>query len=287
MSLWLRDPFKHGNHYGAYYGGSGSNDAIELAKTLLLHGQMDALFCINAHPSINMISAWQLEPHNGGEMLGFAELVRSTLMSYICLNVFFLNPETMAKIAHVDYRMTTSYQKMLSRCTGQRQFDVHTYPHRQFFGIGPDMYCGTDWRRVHAGRNWTSNPAAPGNLHGACGGEYKPVRSDISLVIIYLGWKGLPTELALHVLDLAAYNPQRRLPIAGDPLHVKNATELRKYLTYCWKLLIWSDVLAMASGYKINWIYEITYSIFELWGAESRNMVSRAGTMKGKRASLG
>jgi hypothetical protein len=281
------------NYSEHYYGGSSSDDAIELAKTLLLYGQIDTLLRINGHPSVNLASTWQIEHHNRGEMFGLAELVRSALMSYICLNVFFVKPETyddksrvtywkkghhetLTKTQDLDYRLTTSYQKMLRRCTGRKRYDVHTYPHRQFFGIGPDMYCGTSWRHVHPGRNWTCNPAVPGNLHGVCGGEYMPVKSDISLVISYLRRKGLPTELALQVLDLAAYTPQRRLPVAGDPLHVKNAAELRKYLTYCWKLLIWSDVLAVVGGYKINWVYEVTSCIFELWGVKNPKMVERA-----------
>lgn len=293
MSFWLRGPFEGGRHYRISDSNARGYDALEFAKTLLLHGQLDILLRVSSHHDVNLDRGWQLQPHSGGEMIGFAELVRSTLMSYICLNVFFLKPETyndefkveywkkkphgpVTRASDADYRMTTSYQKMLSRCTGRRPVDVHTYPHRQFFGVASTMYHGSDWNRLNSGRNWACNPAVEGNLHGACGGEYMPVESDVPLIISYLRRKGLPTELALQILHLAVYVPQRKLPVAGDPFHEKNAVELRKYLTYCWKLLIWSGTLAEANGTKINWVYEVTSCIFELWGVDNPKMVSRS-----------
>ncbi|OBT85276.1 hypothetical protein VE02_06501 [Pseudogymnoascus sp. 03VT05] len=72
------------------------------------------------------------------------------------------------------------------------------------------------------------------------------------VVTWYLEQKGLPLEVALEVLDHVEYIPRRRLPISDDPLHPENAEELRKYLKYCWRLLIGRNVLVKGTGGEIN-----------------------------------
>ncbi|OBT39618.1 hypothetical protein VE00_09763 [Pseudogymnoascus sp. WSF 3629] len=196
-------------------------------------------------------------------------------MSYICLNISFLKPETYdatARTAYLqkehrdpptqpedlDYRKAKGYKRMLKRCTARAAYGVHLYPHQEFFGVSPDGSVNQNWRDG----SFTMPIPEAHNLH-----EYMPLRSDIPVVTRYLQEKGLPLELALEVLDHAEYIPRRRLPVADDPLHPENAEELRKYLRYCWRLLIWCNLLAEGTGKKINWIYEITQCIFDLRGA--------------------
>lgn len=253
---------------------SPHHDSTELFKTLLLHGQIDALLRIAAQPSASIEIIWASVCCRG--QIGWGELMRSTLMSYICLNVSFLKPETYdatARAAYLkeehrnpptkpedlDYRKAEGYERMLKRCTARAAYSVHLYPHQEFFGVGPDGSVDQNWR--------DSNPTMPvletHYLH-----EYMPLRSDIPVVTRYLQQKGLPLELALEVLDHAEYIPRRRLPIADDPLHPENSEELRKYLKYCWKLLVWCNVVAEGTGKKINWVYEITQCILDLWGVD-------------------
>lgn len=67
------------------------NDTVERLKTFLLHNEMDVLFRIAAHPDVHMEARWILSPWS--EEYGRSAIVRSALMAYVCLNVFFLKPE--------------------------------------------------------------------------------------------------------------------------------------------------------------------------------------------------
>ncbi|KFY41490.1 hypothetical protein V494_02970 [Pseudogymnoascus sp. VKM F-4513 (FW-928)] len=261
------------NQYPTYP--SPHEDSPDLLNALLLHGQIDALLRIAAQPSANLKALWDPISYRGST--GFGELMRATLMSYICLNVSYLKPETynataraayLAKehrdppteLEDMDYRKTRGYVKMLRRCTDRSSYDVHLYPHREFYGIIPDKppVSWGGWRDV-------VDLATQG---AKITQEYMPLKSDIPVVTRYLQQKGLPLELALDILDRAEYIPRRRLLIPGDPLHHENAEELRKYLKFCWKLLVSCNVLAEATGKKIHWVYEITRSIVELWSAD-------------------
>jgi hypothetical protein len=233
---------------------------------------METLLRIAAQPSASIKTIWWPASFRGE--IGWGELMRSTLMSYICLNVFFLKPETYDAAARavclqnehreppttpedLDYRKTKGYVKMLRRCTSQTAYDVHLYPHREFFGIYPDRFSGHSFKDNNFAMPEAQNPHV-----------YMPLRSDIAVVIRHLQQKGLPLELSLDVLDHAEYIPRRRLPIPEDPLHRENTEELRNYLKYCWRILIWCNVLAEGIGKKINWVYEVTQCILDLWGVD-------------------
>jgi hypothetical protein len=101
------------------------------------------------------------------------------------------------------------------------------------------------------------------------------LQSDIPLVIDYLRKTRLPTELILYVLELAEYVPRRRLVVPDDPLHVQNGIELRKYLNYCWQLLVRCDVLAKACGKPFIWEYHVNECIMLLWGVQYPKMAER------------
>ncbi|PGH16874.1 hypothetical protein AJ79_01518 [Helicocarpus griseus UAMH5409] len=132
----------------------------------------------------------------------------------------------------MDYRLTSAYQKMLCYLTAARDYDVHTYPHPEFFGVPHDMYRVQD------------------------------IFNDISYGRVSLA----QLQLALEVLNFADYVLWCRSVVSGDPLHPENRTELRKYLNYCWQLLGRCDMLAKACGKSIDWVGEVTYTIFQLFG---------------------
>jgi hypothetical protein len=97
-----------------------------------------------------------------------------------------------------------------------------------------------------------------------CNIIYQPNGSDISRVRGN-SWKvGLPVELALHIMELAGYEPKRRLKIEHDPLHPENQEELAQYLKYCWQILIRCDMRAYKVGLDIPWYDEVAGCIVDL-----------------------
>jgi hypothetical protein len=126
------------------------HDSVELIKLLILHNEMSVLFKVCASPDFDLSRNWWSFPYDSPQDNGWAEGLRSALMSYVCLNVFFLKPETWdpaaareendAGIAVTDYRNTTSYQRTLFRCTAKTKLDMYTYPYREFFGVAEGAY---------------------------------------------------------------------------------------------------------------------------------------------------
>lgn len=68
--------------------------------------------------------------------------------------------------------------------------------------------------------------------------------------------------------------------MANDPFDPKNREELRKYLSWCLKVLVWSDVLMTASGKRIGWVYEVTSVVKNLWGDDKQSMRMVEGEKK-------
>ncbi|OJD15592.1 hypothetical protein ACJ73_08970 [Blastomyces percursus] len=190
-------------------------------------------------------------------------------MAYMCLNVPYVMEERRVvenssdqtckdrdkdKENDTDYRRTAAYQMMICRITGCRAYDVHTYPHRGFFGVGKDMYRINDWRDnplygraspVTLRQRWPASTHIPSNV-------------DFYAALHYLNIKGLPTELGMMVLEYANYEPHHQASVPDDPLHMENAPELCKYLGFCWKLMVRCDVLATACEKRVDWVGEVT-----------------------------
>ena len=256
-------------------------ETVELFKALLLHNQMDSLLWIASHPKSYLDQMWIVSCCWDHEGEGWVEMVRHTLMVYICLNVFYVKPETYnssLRKAHlqsivrqgqrvrpeeeVDYRQTLSYQTMLLRCTEGYRHDTETFPHREFFGVKRGMNF-----TVHQAKEFLGAvPAERLKEPKECINTYLPTRDDVSCVLNYLGQKALPLELSFAILEFAEYVPQRMLTVEGDPLNAENSEMLRRYLSFCWDLLVRSDMLAKACGKTIGWTSEITECICMLWG---------------------
>ncbi|KAF2800734.1 hypothetical protein K505DRAFT_320267 [Melanomma pulvis-pyrius CBS 109.77] len=261
-------------------------ETLEMLKTLMLYGDMEPLFRLAAHPNANLHRVWSYPCDDG-----WGELKDTFLTAYICLNVFALKPELWdpasraEKLASVrrpgtampgakstlenwDYRLTSSYQRMLVQTVTTRGPDddrVGVLPHREFFGVEKGMYTSA-LRSKDMNDKFGCVPMSE-LVDKRCSHHYVPSKLDVPLVINMLGKKGLPAELALQILELAEYDKaKRRLVVADDPLHPHNSDELKKYLSYCWRMLARVDMLLRANENAINWEFQVTEAIFRLWG---------------------
>ena len=269
--------------------------SVELLKTLLLYDEMEPLLRLAVHPKIclpihyayleNDLESWCTDIKN------------SALIAYIGLNMFVVKPElhdpttrSLAlaemkkkyRLAYTpemfDYRNTSSYQSILTRVTytsRPHDYGVCALPHREFFGIEKDMITTSPYSRLLQDRLGQVPPSQL--LDARYRSWYVPTASDVSTVLSILQTR-VPTELALEILEYADYTAKRRIPVAHDPLHADNAEELKKYLNYCWKVLVRIDMLAKADGRWIDWEYEVTDIIYSLWGVQGSKKMSTTVT---------
>jgi hypothetical protein len=264
-------------------------ELLEWLKALLLYGDMEPLFRLAALPDVQLQRVWGYPDDEGWD-----ELLDTFLTAYILLNVLSLKPELWdppsraAKLASLrrpgtvmsesksmpenwDYRLTSSYQWTLitsvTARTHKHTENVGTLPHREFFGVEKGTYSSYKrWGdcRDALGKTTLSNLMDEDYKKS---NHYVHAAHDIPVVINMLGQKGLPTELALEILELAEYSkPKRRTTVADDPLHPQNRDELKKYLSYCWRVLVRVDMLAQANRCRIDWECQVAEKIFRLWG---------------------
>lgn len=259
-------------------------ECMELLKTLILRGEMEPLLRLASHPGVDLQPLYDF-PWDYISEYGWSDIKSCALMAYLCLNMFLVKPELYDPVcksrkldemrkkyglaytdAMFDYRNTSSYQKMLMHCTWTRwnnHYEVCSLPHREFFGIERNMITTPSWSRLARDRVGMST------LSDILDARYRswhvPAAGDVSAVLSLLKTK-VPTEIALQILEEADYSVKRRVPVPKDPLHADNAEELKKYVSYCWKLLVRVDMLWKANGRWVDWEYEVTEKIFELWG---------------------
>ncbi|KAF2019058.1 hypothetical protein BU24DRAFT_476092 [Aaosphaeria arxii CBS 175.79] len=269
----------------------------ELLRTLILYGEMEPLFRIAAHPQVNLVKMWT-DMGGYGDLAGrgISQLKEAALLAYVCLNVFYLKPElydpTMRRQMlkekskrHAqtlplevyeqevyDYRLTTAYQQMLVFCTGTGgtypHQGAHKIPHREFYGVPFGMYNASyiPWNIVTPRYHFNHFGTVPLRdlVDKKFPQKYVPSKNDIP--VVHKIFRKLPTEIVLMILEFADYTPKGRLNAHADPLHIDNASELKKYLAYCWKLLVRVDMLMKANGTLLDWEYEVAEVIHKLFG---------------------
>lgn len=170
---------------------------------------------------------------------------------------------------------------MLRGCTASwKHSDVITYPHRQFFGIADRQFLG--YKPLLGNKshwlNWTDRKRksdSPVEVYGRVPIEeflsldnpisYQPAASDMASVRWILCKKGLPVELTMEIMELAGYEPKRRLEIPHDPFHPSNREELSRYLTYCWQIIVRCDMMRKALGMDIRWQEFVANILIELF----------------------
>ncbi|KAF2689205.1 hypothetical protein K458DRAFT_125172 [Lentithecium fluviatile CBS 122367] len=268
----------------------GVRDTMELFKTLILYGEMEPLLRLATHAHVRLPDLYSY-PLGGGIEDGYTDVKNSALIAYICLNMFFIKPELHDPTSRAhkldemkqkfglsyteqmfDYRNTSSYQKLLTHCTHTgwgTEWGVCALPHREFFGIDRHMITTPYWSDLAKSRIGTGRVSQLFNAPYRF--WYVPTASDVSAALAILTTR-VPTELALQILEHADYTAKRRIQVAHDPLHADNVEELKKYLGYCWKVLVRVDMLVKASGHWIDWQYEVTEVIYDLWGVSYPKM---------------
>ncbi len=239
---------------------------IELAKAMLLQGEMEPLLRACAMPDIGYLDWWCVEECHcmcGADHVGWDRVLILALNAYMCLNILYCKPDlwdsASGRCEDRDYRLTKGYQSMVEDCTSHAVSEVQGYPHREFFGVA-------------------MNEAASGRLSvdaflaRAGDPSYHATSSDVRLVSRMLQGMGLPAELVMYILDAAEYVPRRRLKVPHDPLHGENKRELERYLTHCWETLLRCEMMATALGATIPWNSFVSEHIIWSWGPKPSGM---------------
>ncbi|CRG91206.1 hypothetical protein PISL3812_08254 [Talaromyces islandicus] len=247
---------------------------VEVVKTLLLYGEMDAILRVCALPGVGLKNWWSdSECQCEHPVLGWDQIW----------------DQDSGRNTETDYRNSKFYQYTLRTCTGTGQTsEVSAYPHRQFFGISDNQFQGEyrrpsvrseHWLRwVHESKHKETPPFfRPIDHYGKVPIEefltledetvpnHQPGVSDVALVQDILYHKGLPAELVLEIMKFAGYKPVGRLSEPCDPFHISNRKELARYITYCWQLLVRCDMMAKALYMEIPWKELVGNCIADFW----------------------
>lgn len=281
--MWPRRPFEgNARNYLSY-------DQIEVIKVLILRNEMEPVLQIIAHPSVKLDPAWE-RWFNVERDYGLKSLFYLPLMSYLCLNMLLQKPELYddtAKTRHIqspvpgttvvpdesflDYRLTRAYQMTVLYCTNATR---QSLPHQAFFGLSHSTR-ERRWDFLETfSKQCGTMPFTKFKSVLGVSPEYPAHPNDVDGIIQTLKEKGLPTELCLTVIDFVDFTPSRRSLVVDDPLHHDNASELRKYLTYCWQLLIRANIVMRSRSLNIDWSNAVEWCIQRLFVAPIRGSLT-------------
>ncbi|KAI9150662.1 hypothetical protein HJFPF1_10437 [Paramyrothecium foliicola] len=263
-------------------------------------GEMSTLHHICRLPRTNWIHSWgkHRDAFGDQEACGWRYVPKLALKAYLSLNLLLCFPhlwdEKSGRNEQLDYRNTKCYQHMLRECTiAQLATNVAAVPHRQFFGIADGQYqpCPSPedggshaYLLIPVSNNWTY-PYGMMAIGDFLELESKSAHQPSSADVLHVRWclcsLGLPTEIATKVMDFADYTPKRRLERAHDPLHLSNIVELRKYLDFCWNILVRCEVMSRWLGDHIPWERLVSEILIELVGVGDGSPGISEGTFYG------
>ncbi|KAF5233898.1 hypothetical protein FANTH_12405 [Fusarium anthophilum] len=286
MAAFQRDKIETDCHEFEKYNEEAYRN-LNVVRTLILHGDMDAVLRSCAYKGSHLSDWWQ-------ETYG--------IKMYIILNLLHFFPESWDRdgVPVDDYRNIKAYQLAIRSCTKTEYLgDVAMYPHWDFFGIKKgqfkrypkpfdvprwkhfmklerDGYCFWfhDDDTADDGEGLKANdgsiersPQDPDDYYAYTLTFYPyglisydeflnfetPVGhqinpSDVTHVRWILCQKGLPVEISNCILEYADYTPRGSLPLSGKPLHPQCKQELDRYLDYCWQLIVRCCML----GYELK-----------------------------------
>ncbi|KAH7303630.1 hypothetical protein B0I35DRAFT_455090 [Stachybotrys elegans] len=271
---------------------------LEVFKILLLHGEMDALLKIHSDPVLLLLKTYpeiylnplrhELELWWGAEAcqcegpdLGWEHISGHALKAYLLLNMIQHLPAMGESVdgAQGRYLNARSYQATIRTITQSGgNSEVATYPHRRFFGIANEQFEKNWELRTKRTKNTNhlqhENPALGKTsyqrfLTSQNRVGYVPLASDIDEVRWALQAKSLPREVIDQIMDTAQYGAStRRLRIEHDPLHPENRIELEKYLSYCWKLMVWSQLVADEIGMDLHWEKLVSKALIDIFSCD-------------------
>ncbi|KAI1037311.1 hypothetical protein LB503_008834 [Fusarium chuoi] len=112
---------------------------LDVVKTLILHGEMDAVLRSCAYEGSRLSDWWQeTECDCMPLVLGWDRICKYSIKMYITLNLlkYFREPWDKDDVPVDDYRNIKAYQLAIRSCTKTGSLgDVAMYPHWDFFGI--------------------------------------------------------------------------------------------------------------------------------------------------------
>ncbi|KAG9505213.1 hypothetical protein J7337_002179 [Fusarium musae] len=112
---------------------------LDVVKTLVLHGEMDAVLRSCAYEGSRLSDWWQeTECDCMPRVLGWNRICKYAIKMYIILNLLHFFPKSWDRdgVPVDDYRNIKAYQLAIRSCTKTGSLgDVAMYPHWNFFGI--------------------------------------------------------------------------------------------------------------------------------------------------------
>lgn len=266
---------------------------LEIVKTLLVSGDMEPILRVCAHPE-NDLQSWRCvaECQCSDSNIGWDHVYQRALEAYVCLNVLYCFPTLRNnKTEEYDYRRTKCYQLLVRNSAALGTGAVKPL-HVDFFGIRDDQFsehprARKDGAFAHLGERLRglSDEYPYGIMPIQDFLEFETVTSHVATasevvhVMRMLSVKGLPVEIATEIMELAGYEPRRRLKVPHDPLHQDNAIELDRYLSLCWDLLLRCDMMGKALGEPIEWDVWVSQCIAGLFSASRKEDRVLSGEM--------
>lgn len=253
---------------------------LEFVKTLLVSGDMEPILRTCASPQNDLKSWWSLASCQCGAEypdIGWDQVYLHALEAYICLNVLYCFPSIREhQSEEQDYRRTSCYQQVL-RSSAAFGSEAVKAVHVDFFGVHDEQFSLCPKVRengpfAHLGEGlegWNDYPCGVMPIHDFLEFEnvvpHIPTLSEVIHVSWMLSKKGLPGEITSNIMELADYEPRRRLKVPHDPFHRGNTSELERYLSLCWEVLIRCDMMAKALEDPIDWDVCVSWCIRDLW----------------------
>lgn len=265
--------------------------SIEIFKLLIIYGEMDTLQHICQHPQAAWTECWDRHRDSFGDQntCGWAFVPRLALKAYLGLNLILCFPALWdngsGRSGESDYRRTACYQRTVRDCTkAELSHNIAALPHRQFFGVPEKQfgwYAISRQDRKHA-YLFDKDVVKGGYPYGVLpymdflGLETEVVHMPSVSDVMHVRWclcsLALPMELVTEIMDLAGYRPARRLQVPHDPLHPANRKELRRYLNFCFRILVRCDVISRWLDGEIPWDRLAAEALVDLLGdGESRH----------------
>ncbi len=192
---------------------------------------------------------------------------------YLTLNICYCFPELwdaksgQGKKTH-DYRNTYLYQNALQTCTELGcASDVASLPHRQFFGMMDDTYSAASHSTARTHNCWPGTVPWEAFLsaRNRAPDPFILAPASLNCAVVVLRQAGLPTELVDKVMEHFGRASTIRAEDPLNPLlHSANSNQLRRYLTYCWQLIIRCSTMAEALKMHLDWQSIVTIHLSRL-----------------------
>ncbi|CAH0033929.1 unnamed protein product [Clonostachys rhizophaga] len=249
--------------------------ANQLFKLLILQNEMDPIIKICKHPEADLFEMWECQR---GQYINSLEFEAGwhwvpllALQAYIILNLLSCGTRRLGKesVRITEIRVATRIHSRLARTTRLKHillgFRIDAFLEYQTImnPNGGGIVHIKNVRRKHTNSGYARAAQANWKTEvGAFEAANPAVRYTFEISGRARHYLELRTELADYIMEIAEYQVPfgHRLKIPHDPLHPRNREELKKYLRYCWGIVIRCEVIARLQNQVIPWqhmIYEV------------------------------